>query len=442
MSTPVALAVGAALLVANGFFVAAEFALLASRRSRIEQLAAAGERQAAVALEALRELSLTLAGAQLGITMASLGLGAVAEPAVAHLLESGLHRVGVPDALLHPIAFAIALSGVVFAHMVAGEMAPKSWAITHPERSALLLARPFRAFVLLFRPFIRVLNATANGVVRLAGITPQDERAMVHSPRELAFLLEESARQGKLGAEHAELLTHTLELSGRDALAAATPRWEVVAVTDDAGVDEIEAVALQSGLSRLLVHTGDLEHLVGVVHIRDVLLLDDAARPRRRAGDLATPVLVVPEHKPLEDLLVEMRRGRRHIAVVVDELGTVAGVVTLEDVLEVLIGEFDDETDRPRRAIRRLPDGRWSVSGNLRPDELADRTGLELPPGRWDTVTGYVMAALGRVPSVGDAVQAGGVTLEVASMDGYAVTEVTISPDPPSPEPLDGKGGS
>ena len=347
MSTPAALVVGLALLAANGFFVAAEFALLAARRSRIEQLAAAGQRRAQSALAGLRELSLMLAGAQLGITAASLGLGAVAEPAVAHLLEEVLEPLGIPDALLHPIAFAVALSLVVFLHMVVGEMAPKSWAISHPERSALGVAPFFRAYVRLFRPFIRFLNTTANAVVRLCGVTPQDERAMTHSPADLVLLLEESSSQGTLADTHAQLLSRTLRFSGRDALAAMTPRRDIVSVPAHASVDEIERVAAAGGLSRLLVCDGDLDHPVGVVHVRDALVVDDTHRARLRARDLAGPVLATPESHALDDLLTDMRRHHRHFAVVIDELGVVAGIVTLEDVIEQIIGL--------RRRIRPAP---------------------------------------------------------------------------------------
>ncbi|HYZ97356.1 MAG TPA: hemolysin family protein [Acidimicrobiales bacterium] len=426
MSTPAALVVGLALLAANGFFVAAEFALLAARRSRIEQLAAAGQRRAQSALAGLRELSLMLAGAQLGITAASLGLGAVAEPAVAHLLEEVLEPLGIPDALLHPIAFAVALSLVVFLHMVVGEMAPKSWAISHPERSALGVAPFFRAYVRLFRPFIRFLNTTANAVVRLCGVTPQDERAMTHSPADLVLLLEESSSQGTLADTHAQLLSRTLRFSGRDALAAMTPRRDIVSVPAHASVDEIERVAAAGGLSRLLVCDGDLDHPVGVVHVRDALVVDDTHRARLRARDLAGPVLATPESHALDDLLTDMRRDHRHFAVVIDELGVVAGIVTLEDVIEQIIGDFEDESDRPRRRIRRVGETSWLVAGTVRPAELADNTGLVLPHGDWDTIAGYVIATLDRIPEIGDSVQAPGLRLEVRAMDNYAITELAI----------------
>lgn len=337
MSPAVALAAAFALLVANGFFVAAEFAVLASRQSRLEQMQASGDRRADQALAAIRHLSLMLAGAQLGITMASLGLGAVAEPAVASLLEQGFEAVGLPERLVRPVSFAVGLGIVVFLHMVVGEMAPKSWAIADPERAALRLARPFRAFVLVLRPFIRALNATANAFVRLCGVTPQDERAMAHSAADLALLLRESVEEGTIAQGEVELFSNALRLSGLQADVAMTPRESVVSVHRDAGTDAIEQAALASGRSRLLVVGDDLDDVVGVVHVRDVLLLDDEARRAATGASLARPVLVGFDNQPLEDLLLDMRSRRLRFAVVVDDLGSVAGVVTLQSLLEALI---------------------------------------------------------------------------------------------------------
>lgn len=430
MNPLVATGVSAGLLAANAFFVAAEFSLLAARRSRIEALAAEGDHRARRAAAGLRQLSLMLAGAQLGITMASLGLGAVAEPALAGAFERLLEPTGLGTVPRHTVAFVVGLAIVVLVHMVVGEMAPKSWAITHPERSALSLAGPFRAFVLVLRPFIRVLNALANGLVRLLGVTPQDERALAHSPADLALLLQESAEHGTLAEEEHALLSRSLSLSGLDAVAAMTPRREVVWVDAATGVPELEDVMRRSGRSRVLVADGDLDRVDGMVHFRDVLRLDDVHRSSARAGDLVRPVLAVPEHRPLEDVLLDLRERRRRMAVVVDEVGTTIGLLTVEDVLEELIGEFEDETDRGRRRIRRGPDGAWFVAGTVRPDELARRTGVELPEGEgdWDTVAGWIMSALGRIPVVGDRLHVEGASVEVVRMEGLAVVEVVVRP--------------
>jgi len=337
-------AVAVVLLFLNGFFVAGEFALLAARRSKLEAARAAGDKRARHAIASIRRLSLMLAGAQLGITMASLGLGAVAEPALAHLLER-LFGLVLPERLTHLLGFATALSIVVFLHMVVGEMAPKSWAIAHPERSALLLARPFRAFVWLFKPFLWVLNAVANVFVRLCGVTPQDERAQAHSPAELALLLRESAEEGTIEHAQVALFERALHLSGLTADDAMTPREHLAAVGAGASVEEIEAVVRSTQRNRLVVYGDGLDDVRGVVHARDVLGLDDAARRSATAGSLARSVLVTVDSRPLEDVLLDMRSQHNRFAVVVDELGSVAGVVTMQRVLEALIGR-----DRPATA--------------------------------------------------------------------------------------------
>ncbi|HEV7719764.1 MAG TPA: hemolysin family protein [Iamia sp.] len=434
MSTPIALLAAVALLAANGFFVAAEFALLASRRSRIEQLAAEGDKRAHHALRGIKELSLMLAGAQLGITVCSLLLGAVAEPAIAHLLEAGLNRVDVPEGVQHAIGYAIGLTIVVFLHMVVGEMAPKSWAIAHPESSALTLARPFRAFSLLFRPVIALLNLMANGLVKLVGVEPQPDLAMAHAPADLLLLLDESAGHGSIAAEEHRLLSRSLELSGLDAGAAMTPRRDIVAVEEWAKAGDVAMLARTSGRSRILVHGGDLDHVVGAVHVKDIILVDPADRAKVTAGELARPVPVTHEHHRLEDLMVEMRAGHQMLTVVVDEHGVVVGIVTLEDVLEELIGDFEDETDRRGRRCRQVGDRVYILEGGLRPDELVEETGVDLPEGDWDTVAGFMIAALDRVPVLGDEVHVDGSTLGVTQVDGYAITEIRLeAAEPPPP---------
>ncbi len=427
MSTSVALLVGLGLLLANGAFVAAEFALLAARRSKIEALAEEGSKAAGHALAGLREISLMLAGAQLGITMASLGLGATAEPALHAGLDAVLAGTAIPRPITAVASLVIALGVTIFLHMVVGEMAPKSWAISHPERSALLIARPFRWFVRLLRPFIRFLNGLSNVLVRAAGVEPQDEVAQVHAPADLVLLLEESARRGRIDVDEQALLTRAIDLSGLDAEAAMVPRPDVVAIAADASVDEIERVASASGRSRLPVHSGDLDDVVGVLHVKDVLAIDPDDRDRLNAGQLAGPAMLTPESRPVEELMLDMRSRRQHIALVVDEFGSVTGLVALEDLLEELIGDFEDETDR-RRSLRRRADGAVMVPGSLRPDELATHLDIRLPEGDWETVAGYVIARLGRLPEVGDAVDGEECRLEITRMDGHRVLEVAVRP--------------
>jgi CBS domain containing-hemolysin-like protein len=435
MTAPIALMVAVSLLFLNGFFVAAEFALLASRRSRIEQLANEGDRRARHALSGVRELTLMLAGAQLGITMCSLGLGAVAEPALARLIESALEdTVTLSSPVRHGIAFVVALSVVVFLHMVVGEMAPKSWAISHPEQSSLRLARAFRLYVWVFRPVIRLLNGVANLVVRALGVEPQDARAMAHSAADLLFLLEESAGHGDIEADQHELFTRSLHLSGRVAADAMTLRRDIVSAPSDAPVADLVEIAHSTGRTRVLVYEGDLDHVLGFVHAKDLLLLSAEARTTATARMLVRPAMVTPDGHLLEDLLLEMRTQRQHLAVVVDELGMVVGVVTLEDVIEELIGEFDDESDQQFHDCERLEDGSFRIGGTVRPDEFCVCTGVELPEGDWQTVAGYVIDAADGIPSVGNVITTDLGSFEVVAMDGYAIDELMVRLTQPATE--------
>jgi CBS domain containing-hemolysin-like protein len=426
-----ALGVAFVMLALNGFFVAAEFALLAARRSRIEQLAADGNRRARTALRGLRELTLMLAGAQLGITMCSLVLGAVAEPAIGRIISGVLGEVfTLSETTRHVIAFTIALSIVVFLHMVVGEMAPKSWAIAHPESSAMLLATPFRVFVTALRPLIRSMNWMANVVVAAFGVEPQNERAMVHSAADLRLLIDESADHGGIGSDDRQLLARSLELSGLTAADAMTPRRDIVAVSVGVSADDVAAVAHRTGRTRVVVHEGDLDHVRGFVHAKDVLRLDREAWGDTVAASIARPIMVTPEHHGLEDLLLEMRTDRQHISLVVDEHGLVLGLVTLEDLIEELIGDFDDESDRRLVGCERLADGRYQMTGTTRVEQFFELTGVELPEGEWQTVAGYVIDALDEIPDPGDRLRTEIGEFEVVTMDGYAIDTVRVRVSP------------
>ena len=357
-----ALAVAVALLLANAFFVASEFALVASRRTRIDQLAEEGSNRARLAQRLSGELSFQLAGAQLGITMASLGLGFVAEPAVADLLESVIEPIAeLPEGLLHTLSFVVALAIVVFFHMVVGEMVPKNIAIAAPEQALLWLSLPTRAYSVVFRPVIRALNAMANGVLRLMRVEPRDELAVIHSADELASMLAASRKEGLLEEFEHRLLDRALVFGGREVAAIMVPRDLVRGVPRTATVAEAEQVALESGHSRLVVHGRDLDQVLGFVHAKDLLAADPAERDRSLVAGRIRRMLVVPENLRLRDLLLSMRRARIHVALVVEAQGRTAGLVTLEDVLEELVGEIADEHDVPaspaararRRAARR-----------------------------------------------------------------------------------------
>ncbi|MGH3657650.1 MAG: hemolysin family protein [Micromonosporaceae bacterium] len=341
MSPSWAIVVSVVLLALNGFFVAAEFALVASKRHRLQRTAAAGSRAAQAAIAGTRELSLMLAGAQLGITLCSLGLGALAKPAVTDLLEPLLEATGLPDEAAYVISFLFALSVVVFLHMVIGEMAPKSWAISHPERSALLLALPFRAFARVSRPLLAVLNAMANACVRAVKVTPQDQLAQVHGPEELRMLLEESREHGLLPAHDHRLLTAMLTLQKTTIATVLVPTDRIVTIDAHADAGEIERTSRDTGRSRLVVR--DEHGHTGIVHVRDAVRATTYGHSTT-ATDLATPALTLRTDRTLIDAVRAMREHRAQLALVSDN-GTTVGLVALEDLLEQLIGEFDDETD-------------------------------------------------------------------------------------------------
>lgn len=421
MSTATALGVTALLLVLNGFFVAAEFALLAARRHRLEQLVADGKRGAKAALAGSRELSLMLAAAQLGITMASLGLGIISEPAIANALEPSIVSLGLPSGAAHVVAVIIALSIIVFLHMVVGEMAPKSWALTHPETAALQLSFIFRLYALLFRPVLRLMNFLANVVVRLCGVEPREELAVGRTSSDLALMVQESAGHGSLEQEEGQLLGRALGLAQLDARAIMVPRTRIVAVHRDATADEIELAARTSGRSRLPVYGEDLDDVAGVVHIKDVLLLEDQERNTACAHELARPVLRVAETDSADDVLLRMRAEGQHVAFVVDEYGGVTGLVALEDLVEELIGDFEDETDPVRNQ------GGAGLDGGLRPDEVERSTGLRMPEGEFDTLAGWILLKLRRVAVPGDVVKADGLVAQVLEVDGARITRVALS---------------
>jgi len=421
------------LLLANGFFVWAEFALIAARRTKIEELAAQGSTRAKTALKSLKELSLMLAGAQLGITMASLGLGIVAEPAVARLIEAGLLSVvELPSALLHSISFVTALTIIVYFHMVIGEMAPKNIAIAVPEKSALWLAVPFRLYVNLFRPFIHLLNALSNGGIRLLRVEPVDELQTVHTAEEIGSMVAESAREGMLGGFKHRLLSGAIGFSDKDAVSVMVPRTEMVAVPDTVSVAEVERIVFETGHSRLPVYGRDIDDVLGFVHVKDLLEIEPKGRNLQLPLSMIRRMLLVPESRKLHPLLRDMRREATHFALVIDEHSGTAGIVTLEDLVEELVGEIRDEYDQGEVGIERLGEERYLVPGTLQVHEACD-LGLELPPGEYETVTGFLMDRLGRIPRRNDSVHHARWCFRVQAMHRHRVVQVVVERGPTGP---------
>jgi CBS domain containing-hemolysin-like protein len=322
-----ALAAAFALVLANGVFVAFEFSLVAARRVRLEASAVAGSRRARLALAAVGDLAHQIAGVQLGITMASLGLGALGEPAVARLLEGPLEALGLSEHAVEVVAFALALTIVVFLHTVLGELVPKYLAIAEAERTLLWLAVPMRAFLVVFGPVIRALDAFARAVMRVLGVRPRHELVGAHSPEELARVFEDSQERGLLAADEVALLSSAIAFAARPVSDVMVTRASVVA-----------------GHSRLPVTGGDLDDVLGFVHAKDLLDAVDRGQPVPRR--LVRRLLKVAVDRQLDHVLVTMRRSRLHLALVIERDGRTAGLVSLEDLLEEVVGEISDETDR------------------------------------------------------------------------------------------------
>ncbi|WP_181310949.1 hemolysin family protein [Nocardioides campestrisoli] len=341
MSDLVAVLVAVLLLALNAFFVGAEFALISARRSQIEPLAEAGSAMARTTLRAMEQISVVMAGAQLGITICSLGLGAVGEPAVAHLMEPVFERVGVPHELVHPISFAIALTIVVYLHVVLGEMVPKNLAIAGPERSALLLGPPMMVVVALLRPVILVINACANTILRLLRIEPRDEVASTYTREQVAALVEESRGEGLIEAHEYDRLAGALGFTEKSVRSVLMPARTLTTVPRGTTVATVEEVCAATGYSRFPVARADGE-LVGYLHIKDVLETDEERRQRVVDDKWIRPFATVRPEDPLHTALESLQRRGAHMGRVIAEDGSLLGLVTLEDVLEELVGEIRD----------------------------------------------------------------------------------------------------
>ena len=354
MSDVVSLLVLVALLLGNAFFVAAEFALVSVRADQLEPRAAAGSVRAQKTLAALRNVSQMMAGAQLGITLCSLGLGAVGEPAVAHLIEVPLAAIGAPEALLHPIALVIALALVTVLHMVLGEMVPKNITIAGPDRAAIALGPPMAAVVRVLKPFIWFFNTIANYFVRAFGVTPTDEVAASFDGGEIRSMIAQSRREGLLGTEVSVLAAGALTFEQHDARSVLVPGDRLVVVPREITPRQLEATVGEHGYSRYPLRSTEGDW-VGYVHVKDVLGVDPAARDRPLADDLVEGFVEVRPEQPLPEVLQAMRRAGAHLGRVVDADGTTLGVVALEDVLTQLIGDVrsasvssDDVAERGR----------------------------------------------------------------------------------------------
>ncbi len=417
----------------NAFFVAAEFGLVSVRRTRVEELATQGHPTALIVRRALDDPDRFIAATQLGITIASLALGWIGEPALAHLFVPLLRSLPASwvGATAHSIAAAIAFICITFLHVVAGELAPKSIALQNPERTAFLVARPMHVVFQIFRPAIWALNGAGNGLLRLLGIRPASGHERVHSVQELKMLIEASQEEGVLEAEEEQMLRAVFDLRSSRAAEVMVPRTEMVCVPADATVEELADLAERTALTKFPVFEDDLDHIVGVVYLKDLLRPIRACRSDLTARALMREALFLPETVSVADLLAHFRRARQHIAILVDEYGGTAGLVTLEDLLEEIVGDIGDLFEPPIPQVQRLPDGSVLLDGLMTIDEANEALHLRLSDPFYTTVGGLVMGRLDRVPTVGDeVVLEDGRRLRVEEMDGLRVARVRLTPPP------------
>jgi CBS domain containing-hemolysin-like protein len=414
------------LIAVNGVFVAAEFALVRSRRSKIEQLAAEGSRGASTVLEELDRIDVYLSACQLGITMASIGIGFLGEPAVAQLIEpifGGLsHGVAVA------ISVAIAYTLVTALHVTVGEQAPKLFAISRPEGTALALAAPLRWFRRVSAPFTVALTWMSNGVARLFGVKPGELDEQQPSSEDLQVLISQSAVRGKLDPGEAVMLRGVFHLHEQEAREVMTPIPAVVTVDYSANVSDALNLCISSGHNRLVVvEDGNADRVRGIVHALRLVRLMMNEGPEAKIESAVRDALIVPETKPLDDLLTELQRQRSSIGVVVDEYGRTVGIVTVEDILEEVVGEIEDETDPLAGSLRQLANGDWYVRGHVSLGDLADR-GIELPvdTDAYNSIGGYVFGELGRLPKRGDLITADGFEIRVESVRENRIEAVRI----------------
>ena len=427
MGTVVALSAALVLIAANAFFVAVEFSLVACDRSQVELEAVGGDRRAALVARALSRLSFHLSGVQLGITVSSVLLGFLAEPAVAALIEPLLDGF-LTDRQAASVSLGLALAIATGVQMVVGELVPKALAVARPLPTAKALAPAHQWFSTLFARVIRVFAGAADGIVRAIGREPQEELSDVRSRSELVRLVADSVAEGSLEATEATLLTRAFRFGEKSVGHILTPRLDIAALGSDATGAELLEATVKTGYSRFPVTGRDLDDVVGIVRAKALLDLPAADRAAAAVVDLMDPPLVVPETRRLDELLLEMRAKAITVAVVLDEYGGTAGIATIEDLVEEIVGDIADEHDVGETPERRLATGPRVLSGGLHRDELRELGAFDLPDGEYETLAGFLLARLGRMAAVGDAVDHEGWRFEVVAMDRRRIAKVRVVP--------------
>jgi CBS domain containing-hemolysin-like protein len=420
------------LVLLNAFFVGAEFALVRSRRTRLEAMVRSGDRLARFAVRAASNISRILSASQLGVTLASLGLGWVAESTVGDIFANMFSYLpfAIELSLRLTLGAGLALVVVTYLHVVFGELTPKAAALNHPEALARWLAPPLLFFAWITTPFTYFLNRSSQVILRLLGQEKAGSEEAVHSPEEIRLLVEQSQESGQMGVHDADLIDAVFEFSEKNAREVMTPRTELVALPVEATLNEVLGVVQESGLSRYPVYDESIDNIIGVVLAKDLLKLL-APRANTEAFDLPSimrPVHVIPGSREVEEVLADFKRLKEHMAVVLDEYGGTAGVVTMEDLLEEIVGEILDEYDTPEDAEAPLHTraGETLVPGSTHIGELNEHFSLTIPDVDYTTIGGYVFGMLGRLPVVGDRVIAGGAIFTVREMDGRRIESLSV----------------
>ena len=424
----ISLLAGLLLTIGTGFFVASEFALVNLDRSELEARQARGEKRLGPTIAALKITSTHLSSAQLGITVTTLLTGFLMEPAISSMLADPLRSIGIPEGAVPIIGSIIAITIATLLSMIVGELVPKNFALSLPRQTAKVVV-PFQwAFTTVFRPAIVFLNGSANAILRSMGVEPKEELSGARTAEELASLVRRSASEGRLDRDTATLLSRTLAFSQHTAQDVMTPRPRVAAVERGDSAQSVIELARTTGHSRFPVIDESIDDIVGIVHVKQAVAVPRDRRAEVPASALQSDVLRVPETMMLDTLLAELRGRGYQMAIVVDEYGGTAGVATLEDLVEELVGEVSDEHDRARVDVVRSRN--WlTFPGILRPDEVADRAGVAVPDdGPWETVGGYLMAELGRLPEVGDTVETAAGTFRIERLDGRRIDRVRFTP--------------
>jgi putative hemolysin len=409
----------AALILLNAFFVAAEYGLVTSRRTRIMELEHEGNRRARQVLRITADPPRFISAMQLGVTISSLAIGALGEQVLAHKLDAVMASF---------VAVLLALLIVTYLHVVIGELVPKGIALGHPERTALAVSAPVRAFFVVFKPLIWLLQESSSAILRALGLQPPGAEHEAHSEAELRMLLSSAAEQGEIEHEEQEMVYKVFDFADKEVADVMVPRPDVVALSIDLPPAEALQAVLESPYTRYPVYRGSLDEVVGILHVRDLIeAMHDRGIASVDLEQLVRPANMVPETKDLAALLTEFRRTNQHLAIVIDEYGSVEGIVTLEDLLEEIVGEIEDEFDLPDETVERIDDSTIRIDGTFPIDDFNEQFHVEIPIEDYHTIAGFVFGLLGRAAEPGDEVTYDGLVFRVESLEGQRIDRLTVT---------------